>query len=65
MYLFILQYNGKEINRDFEKGLNRSEIYRSHSIMQKDFPCGKSFCMELMTRFELVTSSLPRMRSTY
>ena len=37
----------------------------SHSIIQKDFPCGKSFCMELMTRFELVTSSLPRMRSTF
>ncbi len=49
MYLFILQYNGKEINRDFEKGLNRSEIYRSHSIIQKGLPGKGKWFLELMT----------------
>ncbi len=31
---------------------------------KKDAPMGRPFYMELITRFELVTSSLPRMRST-
>ena len=45
--------------------VHRFRGYENTTKKPQDFRNPKAFHQELMTRVELVTSSLPRMRSTY
>ena len=51
-------------NRRFLRATIISNLTSQHNA-KRTSRLGDPFYMELMTRFELVTSSLPRMRSTY